>query len=42
MKDKKKADIIAKALHSSYYHGYAVGRKDAKSIGPDVEFPEKK
>jgi hypothetical protein len=42
MDDKSKAESIAKALNTSYYHhGYAVGRKEAQSIGLNIEFPEK-
>lgn len=40
-KNKNNAKLIAKALNTSYYHhGYAVGRKEAKSIGLDIENPD--
>lgn len=40
-KDRNKAKAIAKALNTSYYHhGYAVGRKEAKSIGLNIENPD--
>jgi len=42
MGDKNKAANIARTLNTSYYHhGYAVGRKEAKSIGLNIIFPEK-
>lgn len=38
--DSAKAKAIAKALNSSYYHhGYAVGRKEAQSIGLPITVP---
>ena len=40
--DSAKAKAIAKALNSSYYHhGYAVGRKEAQSIGLPITTPDK-
>lgn len=39
--DPSKVSTIAKALNSSYYHhGYAVGRKEAKSIGLPITEPD--
>lgn len=39
--DSAKAKTIAKALNSSYYHhGYAVGRKEAKTIGLPISEPD--
>ena len=42
IEDKNKAEEIAKALNTSYFHhGYAVSRKEAKDIGLNVVFPDK-
>lgn len=39
--DPSKVSTIAKALNSSYYHhGYAAGRKEAKSIGLPITEPD--
>jgi len=41
--DKEKVANIAKMLNSSYYHhGYTLNRKEAKEIGLNVKFPDKK
>lgn len=41
-KDTDKAKKIARTLNSSYYHhGYAVGRREAKTMGLPVTIPDK-
>ena len=42
MGDEEKADNIAKALNTSFYHhGYAVGRREAKEMGLSVVAPDR-
>ncbi|GBE54020.1 serine dehydrogenase proteinase [archaeon BMS3Bbin15] len=41
MKDQNKVKAIAEALNKSfYYHGYPVGRKEAKKVGLPVKNPD--
>lgn len=41
MKEEKNVKAITEALNKSfYYHGYAVGRKEAKKIGLPVTYPD--